>query len=54
MIHCESLYITMPQSNNTANRQSSRILIHERNVNDDAPNIGEDKNELGDKYEAEY
>ena len=44
----------MPNSNNTANRQSGRILIHERDVNDDAPIIGEDANELGDKYEAEY
>ena len=44
----------MPQSNNMANRQSGRILIHERDVNDDAPIIGGDANELGNKYEAEY
>ena len=47
----------MSQSSNMSGQQSGRILIHERDVNDDTPIIGEDaiiSNELGDTYEDEY
>ena len=47
----------MSRSNNTTGRQSGRILIHQRDVNDDAPILGGDaiiSNELGAQYEAEY
>ena len=45
------------QSNNTTGRQSGRILLHQRDVNDDAPILGGDpiiSDELGAKYEDEY
>ena len=47
----------MSRSTSKTSRQSGRILIHERDVDDNAPIIGgeeENNNELGDAYETEF
>ena len=47
----------MSRSTSKPSRQSGRILIHERDVDDNAPIIGgeeEKNNELGDAYETEF